>query len=89
MTVSQCTEPVAIIPMERIRVAKHRAGPILDRLNAALDCGEIDEETWHREIVQAISGVSFQLATKLLRKLEAYATSIPTVISSPILSGDS
>jgi SAM-dependent methyltransferase len=37
-----------------IDLAKNRAWPLLDRLNRALEAGEIDEARWYREIDAAI-----------------------------------
>jgi SAM-dependent methyltransferase len=37
-----------------IQLAKNRAWPLLERLNAALEAGEIDEAQWYREIAAVI-----------------------------------
>ncbi len=37
-----------------IQLAKDRAWPLVERLDAALEAGEIDEAGWHREIAAAI-----------------------------------
>lgn len=37
-----------------IELAKNRAWPLLERLNRALEAGEIDEAAWHREIAAVV-----------------------------------
>jgi hypothetical protein len=37
-----------------IQLAKNRAWPLLERLNAALEAGKIDEAAWYREIAAVI-----------------------------------
>jgi SAM-dependent methyltransferase len=37
-----------------IELAKNRGWPLLERLNAALDAGAIDEATWYREIAAVV-----------------------------------
>jgi SAM-dependent methyltransferase len=37
-----------------IELAKNRAWPLVERLNRALEAGEIDEAAWHREIAAVI-----------------------------------
>src|SRR5436853_7891156 len=37
-----------------IQLAKNRAWPLLQRLNAALEAGEIDEAQWYREVAAVI-----------------------------------
>lgn len=37
-----------------IQLAKDRAWPLFERLNAALEAGEIDEAQWHRELAAVI-----------------------------------
>jgi SAM-dependent methyltransferase len=44
-------ERMAEIPIE---LAKNRAWPLLQRLNAALEAGEIDEALWYREVAAVI-----------------------------------
>lgn len=38
-----------------IELAKNRAWPLLDRLNTALEAGEIDEARWYREVAAVIT----------------------------------
>lgn len=38
-----------------IELAKNRAWPLLERLNAALEAGEIDEARWYREVADVIT----------------------------------
>jgi len=40
---------------EWIKAAKNRAYALLERLEAALEAGEIDEESWYREVAAVIT----------------------------------
>ena len=40
--------------MMPIQLSKNRAWPLLQRLNAALEAGEIDEAQWYREVAAVI-----------------------------------
>lgn len=42
------------MPETSIELAKDRARPLVERLNAALESGEIDETQWHREVAAVI-----------------------------------